>query len=250
MKNKLINDLKNMNLNKNDIVMIHSSLKSINFDADIIIDALVEYFSEGMVLMPSHTWKQMDQNNNYFDPLVEESCVGMLTNIFRNRKGVVRSLHPTHSIVGYGKGVEEYLSGEEDVMTPTPVGGAWGRLKDVKAKILLVGCGLRRNTFIHSIEERMDVSDRLDSNYIKFKIKKDDKIIEKKFYKHYNSKYRHLSEHFDKVEDILFRDNIISYHKFGDAKVMLMNAYDLSVYLENMLKKNIELFSDPFELEM
>lgn len=31
-------------------------------------------------------------------PDTEEACVGLLTNLFRKRPGVVRSLHPTHSM--------------------------------------------------------------------------------------------------------------------------------------------------------
>lgn len=53
-----------------------------------------------------------------FDSKKEPSCVGILTNLFMKRAGVVRSLHPTHSMAGFGKNAAEYLAGEEYRNTP------------------------------------------------------------------------------------------------------------------------------------
>lgn len=247
-KNILINNLKEMNLKKDDTIFIHSSLKSINYDADVILDSLFEYFNEGLILLPTHTWKQMNENYNYFNPLEEESCVGLLTNIFRKRKNVIRSLHPTHSMAGYGKDAKEYLKNEENFNTPTPFKGCYGRLIERNTKILLMGVGLRRCTFIHSIEEKYDVKNRFTKNPILFKIQKDNEIIERYFYKHYNDKYPHLSEHFDKLEPILIKKNIIEYYNFGDSKTMLINSIDLYNFVSNLLERDKEVFSDPGEL--
>ena len=90
--------------------MVHSSFKSIGEvegGADTVVDALMEYFSEGLLMMPTHTWKQMGEQYPVFNPQTEEACVGIIPNRFRIREGVVRSLHPTHSIAAYGKGAAE-----------------------------------------------------------------------------------------------------------------------------------------------
>lgn len=64
--------------------------------------------SKNMGLQPTHTWAQMSEEYSLFDPEKESACVGIIPNIFRKREGVIRSLHPTHSIAAYGPEAEEY----------------------------------------------------------------------------------------------------------------------------------------------
>ena len=99
-----------------------------------------------------------------FDPMTEPSCVGILTNLFMKRPGVFRSLHPTHSIAAFGKGAEDYIQGEEKVDTPCHRNGCWGKLYDLGAKILFVGCTLRSNTILHGVEEWNQIPMRLTDN--------------------------------------------------------------------------------------
>ena len=150
-KESLMNDLQNMGVNRGDTIMVHSSMKAIGAvegGADTVIDAFMEYFADGLFMMPTHTWAQMSPEYSLFDPAVEPACVGILPNIFRKREGVVRSLHPTHSIAAYGPRAISYIAGEENVTTPCQPGGCWSRLLEEDAKILMLGCTHIRNTFI------------------------------------------------------------------------------------------------------
>ena len=81
--------------------------------------------------------------------------------LFRQRPGVVRSLHPTHSMAAYGKGAAAYLEGELDANTPCTPGGCYDRLRAAHGKVLLLGVTHARNTFIHSVEEVLNVPNRL-----------------------------------------------------------------------------------------
>ena len=67
--------------------------------------------------------------------------------------GVVRSLHPTHSIAACGRGAAAYLAGELENNTPCTPGGCYDRLREVGGKILLLGVSHARNTFLHSVED-------------------------------------------------------------------------------------------------
>ena len=99
-KQQLKNDLNAMGLSPSDALMVHSSMKSIgevDGGADTVVDAFMEYFSEGLFMTPTHTWAQMSETHNIFDPQAEPACVGIIPNIFMKRPGVVRSLHPTHN---------------------------------------------------------------------------------------------------------------------------------------------------------
>src|SRR5690554_2018518 len=106
---ELKQQLHRMGLKSNDKILIHSSTRHINRDPELIVDTLKEYFSEGLVLMPTHTWAQMTEENNRFDYLTEPSCVGLLTETFRNSKDVIRSIQPTHSMAGFGNFASQYL---------------------------------------------------------------------------------------------------------------------------------------------
>ena len=189
-KTNLMNDLENMGLKPVDTIMVHSSMKAIgqvDGGADTVIDAFMEYFANGLFMMPTHTWAQMSAEHSLFDPKEEPACVGILPNIFRQRVGVVRSLHPTHSIAAYGPRAAEYIKGEEKITTPCQPDGCWSRLLEEDAKILMLGCTHTRNTFIHAIEELLDVPERLTEKPVNFQIRMPDgSIKEVAVHRHYN----------------------------------------------------------------
>lgn len=113
-KQTLQQDLAAMGLTGTETILIHSSMKSIGAvegGADTVLDALMEFFAEGLLLLPTHTWQSIDQDHPVFDVRRSPCCVGILPELFRQRPGVVRSLHPTHSIAACGRGAAEYLQG-------------------------------------------------------------------------------------------------------------------------------------------
>lgn len=59
-KNTLQQDLAAMGLTGTETILIHSSMKSIGAvegGADTVLDALMEYFAKGLLLLPTHTWR-------------------------------------------------------------------------------------------------------------------------------------------------------------------------------------------------
>jgi len=243
MNEQLFNQLKEMDFKSSDTILIHSSLKSIGIDGTEIIDTLKEYFKDGLILFPTHTWAQMDATNNKFDRDKEPSCVGLLTNIFRETKGVYRSNHPTHSMAGYGKGAKEYLKGAEDDLTPCHPNGAWGRLSDVGAKILLVGTNFARNTFIHAVEEKIDVPNRFTLEPIEFELKINNNWVKKPFYKHWHPEITGLSEYYVKIEPEMIEKGIVKKGYFGNAETLYFDALELQEYILDKLKDNINYFT-------
>ena len=236
-------NLKEMGIQPTDVLMVHSSMKAIgevDGGADTVVDAFMEYLGEGLFMTPTHTWAQMSAEYNVFDREREPACVGIIPNIFRLRPGVVRSLHPTHSIAAYGPGAEEYIRGEEFAVTPCPPGGCWDRLREVGAKILLVGVTHARNTYIHSVEEVFDVPERLTAEPTVFQIVlPDGGRKEVSMYRHYNRKAPHISEHFDKLAPAFETLGATRKVKFGDAECILCDA-----------KKIFEIYKKIIEIEL
>lgn len=146
------------------IVTVHSSLREvgpIEGGADGLIDAMKAYLSEGLLLIPTYTWANVNAANPHFDVRSTVPCIGTLARVAAFRPDGVRSLHPTHSMAAFGKNAREYLRGEELSATPAPVGGALSRLYELGGKVLLIGVGHERNTYLHSIDERVDQPNRL-----------------------------------------------------------------------------------------
>lgn len=229
-KEVLKNDLKNMGLDGTETIMIHSSMKAIGEvegGADTVVDAFMEFFGEGLLLLPTHTWAQMNKEYATFDPATEPACVGILPNIFRQREGVVRSLHPTHSIAAYGKNATEYIKGEENATTPCSPGGCWDRLREVNGKILLLGVTHGRNTFIHSVDEALQVQDRLtDEPTLMHIVMPDGSLKDVNMYRHYNRVLGSgsFSDYFDKLKQAFYDLGAAKEAKFGDADCILCDA--------------------------
>lgn len=247
-KDDLKQQLAEMGLKNTDAIMVHSSMKSLGNvvgGADTVVDAFMEYFSEGLFMTPTHTWAQMSAEYCLFDPEIEPACVGIIPNIFRKRDGVVRSLHPTHSIAAYGPMASEYIKGEENLTTPCQPGGCWERLREVNAKILLVGVTHIRNTFIHAVEEVFDVPERLTESPTLFKIKMPDgSIKEVSMHRHYNRIMAHISESFDKMEEGYYQTGAAKRVSLGDAECILCDANRLFEVTGAILRREINCFID------
>ena len=93
-KNDLLQHIANLGIKPEDTLLIHSSMKAIGEvenRADTVLDAFIAYMEPGLLIFPTHTWSKENNKDNIFNPLTEPSCVGILTNLFLKRTGVVRS---------------------------------------------------------------------------------------------------------------------------------------------------------------
>ncbi len=251
-KEQLVKQLRDMGIKQTDHLLVHSSMKAlgpVQGGADTVLDALMEAVSEGLLMLPTHTWKQMSEEYNVFDPETEPCCVGILPELFRKRPGVVRSLHPTHSMAVYGKEAEEYIRGEENLTTPGAPGGCWSRLRDSKAKILLLGVTHTRNTYIHSIEESFQVPKRFTEQPVRFYIKMPDGSLKTvDMYRHYNKVDPHISEHYDIMKAGYEKTGAARNVRLGDAECVLCDAEKLYEITGRILTREPNCFIDREEI--
>ena len=206
-----------------DTVLMHSSMRStggVEGGCDGLIDAFIEYLSEGLFIVPSHTWDRVGKDNPTFDVRTTMPCTGALTMVAVQRSDGVRSLHPTHSVVAFGKRAEEFVRGEEKAGSPCFPGGCWARLYDENAKILLLGVGHNRNTYIHAVDEMMDLPGRLtdpieltvrDKNGVEYKL-------------NYRKHGKTGSEHFTNYKKPLEELGAVTYGHLGNALVYCCDA--------------------------
>ena len=203
---------------------------------------------DGLLVFPTHTWEYINAKNPNFYVEDSPSCVGILPELFRKRENVIRSLHPTHSVAALGKNNDEFVAGDENFDTPCARESAWGKLLDHKASIMLIGVDLRRNTFIHGVEEWIDIPGRLsDEPEILYTNLPDNTKIEVPSYRHCGLNW---SEHFWKVDDLFIDKGVMYKGKLGDATVRICDTVGMTDLLFKMLKINPNLFSDNEPLDM
>lgn len=241
----ILNQLKQMNINSKGTIIVHSSMKSIgNVEggADAVLDTFITYMKEGLLVFPTHTWRDVNKDQPIFDVENTPSHVGILTEKFRTRPGVVRSLHPTHSVAALGKNADRFVEENEKYDTPCARGSSWGKLLDFEAKIILIGVDLKRNTFIHGIEEWMDIPGRVSASHEPLQtVLKDGTKIDVPQRRHCGLSWSH---HYWKVETLLAEKGAIQYAELGDANVLVCDAVLLNKYISDMLSLDPDLFSD------
>lgn len=167
-KDQLQAQLKAMGLRPSDTVMIHTAFRAVGpveGGPTGFLDAFCEYFSEGLFLVPTHTWASVGEKQPVYDVRAAIPCIGAVPRAAAFRSDGIRSLHPSHSVWAHGNAAADFVKGEENAGSPAPPGFCWDRLGDMGAKILLIGVGHDRNTFIHSIDERAGLPDRLSDPF-------------------------------------------------------------------------------------
>ena len=245
---ELAQQLTKLKINPCGTLLVHSSMKSIgNVEggAQAVLNVLCSYMKDGLLVFPTHTWAQMNKSYNVFRADSEPSCVGLLSNLFLKMPGVIRSLHPTHSVAALGRDAESFTAGEEKATTPCPRNGCWG-------KILFLGCGLFRNTFLHGVEEWCKIQNRIAKTPQEFTvIAPDGRSFSVVQYRHHTEDPKtEPSEHYDKMEPAFKAGGAVWYGEFGDAKCIAADAVKMADITTRYLMKNPHLFDDDRPLDL
>lgn len=218
-------DLQALNILPSDTLLIHSSMKSIgnvSGGADTVLDTLMEYFREdGLLVFPTLSYRWINENNNRFDVKNTPACTGILPELFRQRQGVIRSLHPTHSVAAFGRDAATFTAGHENADTPAPIGSPWWKLLQRKGKIMFIGTTINCNTFLHGVDEWINHPGILTETTQKIEIVDyNGNIITTHQHRHAlgrNAYYESLENTFDNA-------GALQRGKFGAAPTYLLDA--------------------------
>lgn len=227
-KEELKHQIAAMGIQPNDTILVHTSLRAVGKvenGADGVIDAFCEFLSDGLFLVPTHTWNNVTRENPVYDVRTSVPCIGTLPRVAAFRKDGFRSLHPTHSIWGHGREAEAFLQGEEKACSPGPVGFAWERLAHRNAKILLIGVNNDRNTFIHAVDEIADLPDRLAAEPYEVTIlDHQGNTYRHDFYGHFCSRSNDVSAQYVNFNRAFDELGVWKEGKLGNAKVMVVDS--------------------------
>ena len=241
-KQSLIRDLEHMKLDPRGTVLAHFSYKSlgeVEGGPQAVIDAMVTYMEDGLMVFPTHTWNNVNQDQPYYSVNDTESCIGIIPELARKDGRGHRSAHPTHSVVAFGAEAEAFIADDHIQTTPCGRTGSWGKLLDRNATILLVGVGLNRDTFFHGVEEWMDIPHRLsDTMNMLFTRLADGNLIPTPVKNH----IAQVGENFPRVEPYLRKRGILKEGTLGDATVRYHQSQPAYEAVRELLLKDPNLF--------
>jgi aminoglycoside 3-N-acetyltransferase len=155
-------DLLALGVRPGGVLLVHSSLRSLGAvpgaanRAETAVRGLLRALGQrGTLLMPALSYASTGAHNPVFDVRATPSCVGALTEYFRCRAGVTRSVHPTHSVSAFGPLADDLLGAHQRDTTPCGPHSPFSKLRAAGGQILFLGCGMRTNTSMHAIEEHI-----------------------------------------------------------------------------------------------
>jgi aminoglycoside 3-N-acetyltransferase len=146
-----------------DVLMVHSAFdrfRGFHGGPVDVVRALQEAVGPGgTLMMPTFPFRgtalEYARSEPVFDAQHTVSRMGLITEVFRRAPGVVRSLHPTHSVAAWGSRAAAIIAGHELAETPCGRLTPYGRLLDYDGKILLAGVPPSTMTFCYFVAEEL-----------------------------------------------------------------------------------------------
>jgi aminoglycoside 3-N-acetyltransferase len=255
-KQQIISDLKNLGLKEADVVLVHSSLSRMGYvegGANTVIDALLETVgSKGTVVVPTLTFSPEDflsDSPPVFDFRKSPCYTGKIPEIFLQREGAVRSIHPTHSVAAIGPHTQYLVKDNEKSETPCGKNSPFSKLIELDGYILVLGSRFGQITSFHVVEDA--VSNFPISVYMKESVKAryvdNDGMEQTMMLKLHNDKaaMRRIDNRKNKEQELFdycLEHGIIKIANVGKTKSYLIKARDLESVLEELLLQGITIY--------
>jgi len=239
-KKAFIEDLKRLGVQEGIDLLVHSSLRrtgQIEGGADAVIDGLLEALgADGTLLLPTISGCVTPQQP-VFHVDATPSSVGALTNVFRLRTGVLRSLHPVHSAAALGPKAGYYAEGHLAANTPWSPETPWGKLMRNNGWVLFLGVNLNCNTCFHAleIEARVPGIHTRESDTL-FVIDHDGRLHHKQHHWHSRS-----AQFFIDMEHILAASSALTYGRVGKGISRLVDAAAMREVVLTMLMEDPDI---------
>lgn len=156
----LIACMRSLGVQPGDTVLLHSSFEdhhgfrgTIQEVTDVFIDAVGLGGNLLMVSLPYRSSSlQYLSALKRFDVRKTPSMMGMMSELFRRRPGVMRSLSPTHPMLAYGPRAAWLIADHETCQHPCGPGSPFEKLVACDAKAVFFNTSFDAFTFFHYLE--------------------------------------------------------------------------------------------------
>ena len=252
-KEYLVQNLQSIGIQKGDSLLVHSSLSKMGYlenGPDTLIDALIEVIgTDGNLLMPSspNALLQLDfiKSNSLFDVQNSPSKLGAITEVFRKRNGVIRSLNATEPVCALGPDALYFTEGHFNELTPYTKKSPFYRLTEKNGKILYIGVTLANaGTSLHLLEDAVDFKYPVYfPEVFDVKIKDATGTIHEVKTKVHNPEYSKKRK-CDELLPLFLEEQVCLKVKIGNADSYLFDSKKMfDSMLKNYLEKGITMYT-------
>ncbi len=219
----IVAGLRALGVQRGDLLLVHcamSRLGHVEGGVEGLTEALLEAVGpEGTLAMPGFSFQFDDQVAPVFDVRNTPTWASKVYNAFRQRPGVFRSHHVTHSVCATGARARELAAEHSE----TPCGGVspFAKLAQWGGKLLLLGVTHNANTTFHAAEEQVRPF------YLRFKWLEGASIIDGEGVQSpiRNCRYDSLRRYdFNRFDDTLARLGLQQQQAIGDAIARVLDV--------------------------
>lgn len=159
-KEGLVEGFSKLGLEKGDVVLVHTSLKSLGYvlgGAQAVIDALLEVItSEGTLVIPTYRvgimYNTCLDSDYVFDVRSSGTRLGLIPATFLEQPGLCRSVHPTHSVSAIGKEAEFIVGSHHEAESTYGAGSPWCKMLRMNGKVMGIGVTVWCVAYSHVLE--------------------------------------------------------------------------------------------------
>lgn len=157
---QLLRALRALGVKAGDTVMLHSAFSAqhgFRGSPNELIDTFLEAVGpQGHLMMVSLPYRNaaLDwlESGRRFDVRKTPSMMGMVSEVFRRRAGVRRSLHPTHPVLVHGPQADRIVAAHPDCLYPCGPGTPFEELARADGRAIFFNVPIDMFTFFHYLE--------------------------------------------------------------------------------------------------
>ncbi len=155
--------LHDLGVTSGDTVMLHSSFALSGFRgspkelSDVFLRSVGPNGNLLMVSLPysSSTYEYL-QKKKTFDVRKTPSHMGMISESFRRREGVLRSFHPTHPVLAFGPKAEWIIADHDKCLYPCGPGSPFEKFSQLGGKVVFFNVPFSTITLFHYMEHLVE----------------------------------------------------------------------------------------------
>ena len=249
----LVGDLSHIGLQRGGVVIVHSSLSKIGHvegGGDTVIDALLQVLGpDGTLVMPSFPFDTYVEDyleaHREFDAKLTPSRMGKITELFRQRPGVRRSLHPTHPVAAIGPRAEVLTEGHHRDILSFGRESPFFKLCEQNGWVLLLGVDYHSMTNLHVVEDCFEAFPYAVYAEKRIPVKiRDGSGVEREIEFRPHAKSLSSLRDCNKMERYFDAAGILRRGRVGEAEARLLNAAGVLRVMTDLARRGITMYVD------
>jgi len=249
-KQDIIKGLKQIGLKANDIVLVHSAMRTfgpINDGARTVVTALREILAEnGTLVVPTFTFKHEAKKDPIIDPTKDLSEMGIITETVRRLPGSQRSITYRHSVAAIGPEASVITEVDPELCV-FDLDSSFGKMLELDSKVLILGMTYQTSTSHHFAEYICQVPYR-HTVPVLARIRQPDGSLVRQGMTDYqplpskDGKYYGREPDFNRLGKMLEERGLVGITAIGNAIVRLFRMQDLIELAKVEARKDHNIF--------